>query len=86
MEVKDMLQYNINAIKALDGQIYAMLTPDEETILNFYLDQGRKYGVEVKIINKADPVKLARARSKKEAAQIMKSANSLVCVKVISDF
>jgi len=31
---------SIEAIKALDGKICAMLTPDEEETLRFYRDRG----------------------------------------------
>ncbi|TXT27833.1 MAG: hypothetical protein FD131_3515 [Rhodocyclaceae bacterium] len=70
----------IDAIKAIDGKIFAMLTEDEMATLNFYRSQGRKYGVSITIINQADPVKLAAANSQEEADHILKSANSRVQV------
>lgn len=71
---------SIEAIKALDGKIFAMLTADEQATLDFYRIQGRKYGVSVAIINQADPEKLAAAKSRQEADHILKSANSTVQV------
>lgn len=71
---------SIDAIKAIDGKIFAMLTKDEMATLNFYRSQGRKYGVSITIINQADQVKLAAANSQQEADHILKSANSRVQV------
>lgn len=76
-------QPSIEDVKALDGRIFAMLNPDEEAVLNFYRDQGRKFGVAVSIINEADPAELARASSRQQADQILKSANSRVHVTVV---
>lgn len=72
----------INEVQALDGKIFAMLTARETEVLNHFRDQGRKHGVAVSIINEADPEELARAVSKEQADQIMKSANSRVSVTV----
>lgn len=76
-------QPSIEAVKALDGRIFAMLNSDEEAVLNFYRNQGRKFGVSVSIINEANPEELARASSSRQQAdQIMKRANSRICVVV----
>lgn len=72
----------IDEVKALDGKIFAMLTERESDVLNFYRDRGRKFGVTVSIKNEADPKVLARAHSKEEADQIMKTANSRVGVTI----
>ena len=72
----------IEEVKALDGKIFAMLTERENEVLNHYLDQGRKFGVAVSIISEADPEELARASSKEQADQIMKSANSRIAIPV----
>lgn len=72
----------IDQVMALDGRIFAMLTPEEAAVLDFYRKQGRKYDVAVSIINKADPIEVARAGSPAEADAIMKRANSLVSVYV----
>ncbi len=71
---------SIEAIKALDGKIFAMLTPEETATLDFYRAQGRKYGVSITIINKADQATLAAAKSRHEADHILKSANSTIHV------
>lgn len=75
-------QATIEEIKALDGKILAMLDSHEEQVLRFYTEQGRKLGVAVSIINEADTEALAAARSKQQAHQILKSANSRVSVNV----
>lgn len=69
-------------LKALDGRIVAMLTPAETAVLRFYRDQGRKFDVQVAIINEANPAELAAARSAAEADALMKSANSRVAISV----
>lgn len=54
----------IGQIKALDGRIFAMLTPQESEVLDFYRAQGRKFDVAVSIINQADADELARPQAK----------------------
>ena len=75
----------IDAVKALNGKIFATLSTEEEVVLDFYLKQGRKFGVSVSIINEADPEELARAKSQEQADQIMKTANSKVSVTVLAN-
>lgn len=75
-------QVSIEAVKALNGKLFAMLTPDEEATLNFYLERGRKFGVAVEIVGEADPLELANARSKEAADRILKSANSRILIVV----
>lgn len=75
-------QPKIEDVQALDGKIFAMLDGHEQHVLQFYTEQGRKFGVAVSIINEADPTELAAARSPQEADEIMKRANSRVCVRV----
>lgn len=72
----------IEAVKALDGRIFAMLDDSELQTLEFYRAQGRKFGVSIQIENKADPIAVAAAKSRQEAEHIMKSANSLISVTV----
>lgn len=72
----------IDEVKALDGKIFAILTERENEVLNFYRNQGRKFGVSVEIQNEADPEALARARSKEDADHILRSANSRISVTV----
>lgn len=75
-------QPSIEQVRALDGRIFAMLDADEERVLNFYRDRGRKYGVSVSIINEGDPGELLRASSKQQSDQILKRTNSRVHVRV----
>ena len=72
---------SIEAVKALDGKNFAMLSAQEHQVLNFYLDRGRKYGVNVEIVSDADREELARA-SREQAGQILARANSHVKVSV----
>lgn len=72
----------IDEVKALDGKIFAMLSERELIVLDFYRKQGRKFGVSLMIKNEADPDELQNARSKEQADEIMKSANSRVSVSV----
>jgi hypothetical protein len=72
----------IEEVKALDGKIFAMLSEDEQTVLNFYRDRGRKFGVSVSIINEANSEELALAPSMKQADQILKRTNARVSVTV----
>jgi hypothetical protein len=72
----------LDAIKSLDGRIFAMLSPDEQAVFDFYRAQGRKFDVAVVVANEADPALLARTASQSEADHILKSANSRVSVTV----
>ncbi|HEP6430835.1 TPA: hypothetical protein VDB83_005161 [Burkholderia cenocepacia] len=71
---------SIEQAKALNGKILAMLSEDEQAVLDFYRLQGRKYGVEISIVNEADPEELARATSREQADQLLKRSNSRVSV------
>lgn len=73
---------SIEAIKALNGRIFAMLSESELQTFECYRSQGRKLGVSVAIENKAHPTAVASAKSREEADAIMKSANSLISVTV----
>lgn len=75
----------LQSVKALDGRIFAMLNSDEIAVYKFYRDRGRKYGVSISVINKADPAKLAQARTTEQAEEIMKSANSILSVTFSQD-
>jgi hypothetical protein len=72
----------IEQARALDGKIFAMLSVEDQNVLDFYRAQGRKFGVSISIINEADPDELAQAASQEQADQIMKRANSRVSVTV----
>lgn len=70
----------VESVMALDGRIFAMLSESEREVLDFYRNQGRKYGIAVSMINKADPAELAHARTEAQADEIMRRANSIVSV------
>lgn len=73
---------SVEEIRALDGKIFAMLSSKEKEAFDFYRDQGRKFGVTLSVINKADPELLASASSQEQADQIMKSANSVISLTI----
>lgn len=84
METNSMERPNIEAIMAIDGKIFAMLTKDELATLDFYRMQGRKYGVAVSISTEdVDAAELAQA-TRLEADQIIKRTNSRVHVVIAS--
>ncbi|HYD60870.1 MAG TPA: hypothetical protein VEC35_10970 [Noviherbaspirillum sp.] len=72
----------IEEIKALDGRIFATLSEKEQAVLDFYRDQGRKFGVSVSIVNEADSDELAAAKSVEQADQILKRTNSRVRIRL----
>lgn len=75
---------SIEAIRALHGRIYAMLSPDEEVVLDFYVAQGRKFDISVRIEKapEVDAAELAAAGTRQEAARLLKAWNSRVIVSV----
>lgn len=77
-----MSEPNIEEVMALDGKLFAMLSERETEVLNFHRDRGRKFGVSVSIKNEADPKAMASARSKQDADQVLRSANSRVSVTI----
>lgn len=68
---------SLEAVQALDGRNFAMLTTEEQAVLAFYRGHGRKYDVPVTILSDADSKALERA-SRAQADEIMKRANSYV--------
>ena len=72
----------IDELQLLEGRIFATLTERENTVLEFYRNQGRKFGVSISIINDADPSELARANAKEQADQVLKNANSKITVNI----
>ena len=73
---------SVEEVQALDGMLIAMLNERERTVLEYFRNQGRKHGVSVTIVNEADPELLARAKSKREAEEIMKSVNSKIFINI----
>ena len=72
----------IEQIKVLDGRIFAMLSPAEAAVLNFYRDQGRKFDVSISITSEVAGAVLAEATSSEHADEILKRSNSRVSVAV----
>ncbi|MPQ69324.1 hypothetical protein [Pseudomonas sp. MWU12-2323] len=77
---------SVESVMALNGRIFATLSPDEVKVQEFYRVQGRKYDVAVSIISLAEPAELAKASSRADADEIMRRANSTVSVVRSSDF
>ncbi|WP_394475095.1 hypothetical protein [Ralstonia mannitolilytica] len=75
---------SIEAVKALDGKMFAKLSEEEKQVLTFYRDRGRKYGVSIEIVGDVDAAELAQA-SREQADQILARANSRVTVAISDD-
>lgn len=75
---------SIESVLALNGHVFAMLTPDELQAFEFYRAQGRKCGLAVSIDSPADPAELAKATSQAAADEIMRRVNSTVLVERMS--
>ncbi|ABO60391.1 hypothetical protein LA345_36575 (plasmid) [Burkholderia vietnamiensis] len=71
---------SIEQVESLNGKIVAMLSEDEQAVLDFYRLQGRKYGVTISVVNEANPEGLARATSREQADQLLKRSSSRVSV------
>lgn len=71
----------LHAVQALDGKNFAMLSVEEQAVLTFFRDQGRKFDVSVAILSDADPTDLERA-SRQQADEIMRRANSHVRITI----
>lgn len=67
----------IEELKKLEGRQVAMLSKAERDVLQFFIEQGRRYNVAVQIQSDADPVELSAA-SKQQAESILERANSHV--------
>lgn len=74
----------IDRILALDGKIFAMLSPAELEVFDFYRAQGRKFGVQANVVSDADPQgHLDRTISRRDD-EILRQTNSRVSVAVES--
>jgi len=71
---------NIESALALDGRIFAMLTPAELELFEMARAEGRKHGVIATIISAADPAEVAQAKSQAHQDEIMRRVNSTVSV------
>lgn len=77
---------SFESVMALNDRIFAMLTPAEMEVLEFYQSQGPKFGVAISIINKADAAALAQSASQRLSDDDMRRTNSIVSVQVIHQF
>lgn len=75
-----MLKHSLEAVKALDGKIFAMLTDVEIEVLDFYRAQGRKYGISATVVPTDDIADEVAVVSRKNADDILKRSNSVVAV------
>ena len=71
---------SIESALALDGRIFAMLTPAELELFKFYRDQGGKYGVVATVVSAAVPAELAQAKTQAHQDEVMRRVNSTVSV------
>jgi hypothetical protein len=76
-----MHEHSLEAVKALDGKIFAMLTDDEMEVLNFYRAQGRKYGISATVEPTNEVADEVAAVSRQRADDLLKRTNSRVSVK-----
>lgn len=67
------------AIQALDGRIYATLTPDEINVVIYYVKTGRKYDVLV-TCDDGDGHKLQVAPNDAEVQHFLKATNARISV------
>lgn len=76
-----MQEPTIEQVKALNGRIFAMLTPEELEVFRFYRDRGRKYGVAISVSSDVFQAELASA-TPKHAEEILRRTNSKIAVDV----
>lgn len=73
---------SIQEVKALDGRVEQLLTPNERATLNFYLEQGRKFDVAIRIDCEVTRESIASATSADEVLAITNRATRRVVVDV----
>jgi len=67
-------------VAALDGRIFATLSPPELATFEFYRAQGRRYGVHATVVSAADPELLAQSKTRQQEDAIMRSVNSTISI------
>lgn len=70
----------MNAALALNGRIFAMLSPAELEVFEIARAEGRRHGVIASIASTADPAELAKAKTQAQQDEIMRRTNSTVSV------
>jgi hypothetical protein len=73
---------SLEAIQQLDGKICAMLSPGEEEVLDFVVQQGRKFDVAVSVMNEARVTDLQAAGSSRAALTLLKTSNARVAIRL----
>lgn len=76
---------HLDAIRALDGKIFATLNSDERAVLDFCRTQGRKSGVNITIVGDVDEAALAAATSELQADEVLRRGNNRVIISVTRD-
>lgn len=78
--VSGSVKFSKESIVSLNGRDIATLNNDEKAIFEFFLNQGRKYGVTVTYISEAPQEELKRATSREVCDQIIKRYPSRISV------
>lgn len=73
---------SLEAIQQLDGKLYAMLSPQEEEVLEFFVQQGRKFDVAVSVTNEAQVMDLQAAGSSHAARTLLKHSNARLTIRL----
>ena len=73
---------SLESIQALNGRIFATLSPDEHAVFDFYAAQGRKLEVEISIVKDGVAIDLDEAASRQQAEAIIRAGNAKVSVTV----
>lgn len=68
------------SIEELHGRDVATLNTDEKTAFEFFVTQGRKYGVAISVISEAPQEELDRANSRQEYDEIVERYPSRITV------
>lgn len=71
---------DIDSVRALDGRIFATLSPDECSVLRFYRMRGRKFGVAITFAGDVDEAAMAAATSLLHEDEILRRSNNRVTV------
>ena len=72
----------LESIRALNGRIFATLSPKEHEVFDFYAAQGRKFEVEISIVKDGVAIDLDDAPGRARAEAIIKASDSKVSVVV----
>lgn len=68
------------SIESLQGRDIATLNEDEKATFDFFVTQGRKYGVAVSFVSEAPQEELERAKSRQEHDEIVACYPSRITV------